>query len=166
MRPVHAAIIRGGTLALAVGAVALASPFASASFGAAGAAANARPRSVTLTFKTRLTKLTAVPVAGQRSRKPRRGDYVVITDQYRAHGRVVGYDIVHCVLATKRSLCFAAVSLPKGQLELQGIGPARGTGDFTIAVVGGTRAYAHASGTATIRSGRRNTGTETFRLRL
>jgi hypothetical protein len=163
VRPVNAALIRGGTLALAAGALALAAPPP----GAASAAPTAKPRSETLSFKTRLTKLTAVPVAGQTSRKPQPGDYVVITDQYRAHGKVVGHDIVHCILATKRtSLCVVAVSLPKGQLELQGIGPGGGTGDFTIAVTGGTRAYAHVSGTATIRSGHHDTGTETFRLRL
>ena len=162
MQPINTAIIRGGTIALAAGACALAVP----SLGTAGATANAKPKSETLSFKTRLTKLTAVPVAGQTSRKPRPGDYVVITDQYLVHGKVVGHDIVHCVLATKRtSLCIAAVSLPKGQLELQGIGPAGGAGHFTIAVTGGTHAYAHVSGTATIRSGAHNTGTETFRLR-
>jgi hypothetical protein len=162
MQPINTTIIRGGTIALAAGACAFAVP----SLGTAGARTNAKPTSETLSFKTRLTKLTAVPVAGQTSRKPRPGDYVVITDQYLAHGKVVGHDIVHCVLATKRtSLCIAAVSLPKGQLELQGIGPAGGTGHFTIAVTGGTRAYAHVTGTATIRSGAHNTGTETFRLR-
>jgi hypothetical protein len=73
---------------------------------------------------------------------------------------------VHCLLATpKKSLCFAAVTLPAGQLELQGIGPAGGSGHFTIAITGGTRAYAGARGTATIISGPRNTGTEIFRIR-
>lgn len=161
MRTINAPVCRG--VALALGAFALAAP----SLGAVSASARTKGSSETLSFKTRLTKLTEVPVAGQTSRKPRPGDYVVITDEYRAHGKVVGHDIVHCVLATKRtSLCSAAVSLPRGQLELQGIGPAGGAGHFTIAVVGGTRAYAHASGTATIRSGAHNTGTETFRLRL
>ena len=172
MRPINARLVRGSKPALAAGALAAAAlavalMLAAPSAGAKRAHATAKPKSVRLSFTTRLTKLTAVPVAGQTSRKPRPGDYVVITDQYLAHGKVVGHDIVHCVLATKRtSLCFAAVTLPKGQLELQGIGPAGGTGDFTIGVVGGTRAYAHASGTSTIRSGPRNTGTETFRLRL
>jgi hypothetical protein len=68
------------------------------------------------------------------------------------------------LVTTKESICFVAVSLPKGQLELQGIGPAGGTGDFTVAVTGGTGAYANARGTATIKSGANNTGTETFHL--
>jgi hypothetical protein len=165
MRPVNGAIIRRGTLAFAAGVLAFAASAGAA--GAAGAVAKPRAASRTLSFKTRLTNLHEIPVVGQTSRKPRPGDHVVITDQYLAHGKVVGHDIVHCLLATKRtSLCSAAVSLPKGQLELQGIGPAGGAGDFTIAVIGGTRAYAHASGTATIRSGPHNTGTEMFRLRL
>jgi hypothetical protein len=162
MRSINAATIRGGALALVIGGV-LAAP----ALGATTATANAAPTSQTLTFKTRLTNIKRVAIPGQRSRRPAVGDSVVITDQYLAGGKVVGHDIVHCILATRRtSLCTAAVSLPKGQLELQGIGPAGGSGDFTIAVTGGTRAYAHATGTATIRSGRHNTGTETFRLRL
>ena len=163
MRPINTAIIRGGTLALALGGCALALP----PLGAASAAANTTPRSETLTFKTRLTNVKRVPLPGQTSHKPAVGDSVVITDQYLTRGKVVGHDIVHCILATKRtSLCSVAVALPKGQLQLQGIGPAGASGHFTIAVTGGTRAYAHASGTATIRSGAHNTGTETFRLRL
>ena len=163
MRPIKTAIIRAGTPALAFGGCALVAP----SLGAASAAASTTPKSETLTFKTRLTNVKRVPIPGQTSRKPEVGDSVVITDQYLARGKVVGHDIVRCILATKRtSLCSAAVALPKGQLQLQGIGPAGASGHFTIAVTGGTRAYAHASGTATIRSGPHNAGTETFRLRL
>jgi hypothetical protein len=121
---------------------------------------------VTLRFATKLTKLTPVPVSGQASATPQPGDYVVITDDYLKNGKVVGHDLVHCILVTtEHSLCFAAVDLPGGQLELQGIGPAGGSGNFTIAVTGGTGRYAHARGTAQIISGPNNTGTEIFRLR-
>jgi hypothetical protein len=121
---------------------------------------------VTLRFATKLTKLTPVPVSGQASATPQPGDYVVITDHYLKNGKVVGHDLVHCILVTtEHSLCFAAVDLPGGQLELQGIGPAGGSGNFTIAVTGGTGRYANARGTAQIISGPNNTGTEIFRLR-
>jgi hypothetical protein len=141
-------------VALALGATAI---------WANSAAAITKPQ--TLSYTTRLTKLTEVPVSGQTSHAPQPGDYVVITDEYLKNGKVVGTDLVHCILiTTKASLCFGAVSLPKGQLELQGIGPAGGTGNFTIAVTGGTGAYANARGTATIVSGANNTGTETFHL--
>jgi hypothetical protein len=133
---------------------------------AAAPAAAALKKPVTLRFATKLGKITEVPVSGQTSDKPQPGDYVVITDDYLRGGKVVGHDIVHCILATtEHSLCFAAVDLPGGQLELQGIGPAGGSGNFTIAVTGGTGRYANARGTAQIISGPNNTGTEIFRLR-
>lgn len=119
----------------------------------------------TLTYQTRLTSLTPVPVAGQGTASPQAGDYVVITDSYTRHGKRAGFDEVHCTLITlQASLCQVAVSLRGGQLELQGIGPAGGTGHFTVAVTGGTGLYANARGTATIVSGADNTGTETFHL--
>lgn len=119
----------------------------------------------TMTYSTKLTTLTPVPVAGQTSSASQPGDYVVITDSYSQGGKAKGTDVVHCMLVTtKESICFVAVSLPKGQIELQGIGPAGGTGDFTVAVTGGTGVYANARGTATIKSGAHNTGTETFHL--
>jgi hypothetical protein len=131
---------------------------------APSAGAIAKPQ--TLRFTTKLTSLTPVPIAGQTSAAPTPGDYTVITDDYLLGGKVVGHDVVHCVLITlKESLCTIAVSLPKGQIELQGIGPGGGTGHFTIAVVGGTGAYANARGTVTFTSGPNNTGTEVFRLR-
>ena len=127
--------------------------------------ATALTKPQTLTYSTKLTALTPVPVAGQTSSASQPGDYVVITDSYSQGGKSVGTDVVHCMLVTtKESICFVAVSLPRGQLELQGIGPAGGTGDFTVAVTGGTGAYANARGTATIKSGANNTGTETFHL--
>jgi hypothetical protein len=147
-------IALGLTAALAAAAVAAAP---------AGAALH---KPVTLRFATKLTKLTPVPVSGQTSAAPQPGDYVVITDDYLRNGKVVGHDLVHCILVTtEHSLCFAAVDLPGGQLELQGIGPAGGAGNFTIAVTGGTGRYANARGTAQIISGPHNTGTEIFRLR-
>lgn len=146
-------------MAIAVGAVG-----ASTVVGQApNASALTKPQ--TLTYKTKLTTLTPVPVAGQTSSASQPGDYVVITDSYSQRGKAAGTDVVHCVLVTtKESICFVAVALHKGQLELQGIGPAGGTGDFTVAVTGGTGAYANARGTATIKSGAHNTGTETFHL--
>lgn len=135
---------------------------------AAPAAQAHKPKRVTLTYTTKLTSLTRVPVAGQASATPVPGDYVVITDEYRnARGRVVGTDVVHCTLiTTEKSLCNMAVQLPKGQLELQGIGPAGGAGDFTVAIIGGTGAYAGARGEASFKSGPDDTGTETFRILL
>jgi hypothetical protein len=89
-----------------------------------------KPKHLTLSYETKLTSLTPVPISGQTSEAPAPGDYVVITDEYlNAKGKVVGTDVVHCILiTTKQSLCNVAVQLPKGQLELQGIGPAGGTG--------------------------------------
>jgi hypothetical protein len=145
--------------------VPLAGALVAAAVLAAPAAATLH-KPVTLRFATKLAKLTPVPVSGQTSAAPQPGDYVVITDDYLRDGKVVGHDIVHCILATtEHSLCFAAVDLPGGQLELQGIGPAGGSGNFTIAVTGGTGRYANARGTAQIISGPNNTGTEIFRLR-
>jgi hypothetical protein len=127
--------------------------------------AGALTKPQTLNYSTKLTALTPVPVAGQTSSASQPGDYVVITDSYSQGGKTVGTDVVHCMLVTtKQSICFVAVALPKGQIELQGIGPAGGTGDFTVAVTGGTGAYANARGTATIKSGAHNSGTETFHL--
>jgi hypothetical protein len=145
-------------------ALVLATALAAAVAAAPASAALTKP--VTLRFATKLGKLTEVPVSGQTSAQPQPGDYVVITDDYLKGGKVVGHDLVHCILVTtEHSLCFAAVDLPGGQLELQGIGPAGGSGDFTIAVTGGTGRYANARGTAQIISGPNNTGTEIFRLR-
>ncbi|HEX4219213.1 MAG TPA: hypothetical protein VHZ02_12625 [Acidimicrobiales bacterium] len=137
--------------------------FATLVLPAPSAGALTKPQ--TLTYTTKLLTLTPVPVAGQTSSASQPGDYVVITDSYLQGGKQVGTDDVHCILiTTKQSLCFVAVALPKGQIELQGIGPAGGTGDFTVAVTGGTGAYANARGTATIKSGANNTGTESFHL--
>jgi hypothetical protein len=156
-RPVKShRIALGLTAALAAAVVAV----------AAAPAGAVLKKPVTLRFATKLTKLTPVPVSGQTSAAPQPGDYVVITDDYLKNGKVVGHDLVHCILVTtEHSLCFAAVDLPGGQLELQGIGPAGGSGNFTIAVTGGTGRYANARGTAQIISGPNNTGTEIFRLR-
>jgi hypothetical protein len=125
-----------------------------------------KPKHLTLSYETKLTSLTPVPISGQTSEAPAPGDYVVITDEYlNAKGNVVGTDVVHCILiTTKQSLCNVAVQLPKGQLELQGIGPAGGTGDFVVGIIGGTGAYRHARGQARIKSGANNTGTETFHV--
>jgi hypothetical protein len=120
----------------------------------------------TLRFQTKLTSLTPVPVSGQTSAAPQPGDYTVITDDYLRNGKVVGHDVVHCVLVTlTSSLCNISVSLPRGDIEAQGRGPGGGTGRFTVAVVGGTGAYANARGTVTFASGPDNTGTEVFHLR-
>jgi hypothetical protein len=145
-------------------ALALAGALVTTAVAAAPAAAIDKP--VTLRFATKLNSITRVPVSGQTSATPQPGDYVVITDDYLRNGKVVGRDLVHCILVTtEHSLCFGAVELPGGQLELQGIGPAGGAGHFTIAVTGGTGHYANARGTAEIISGPDNTGTEIFRLR-
>lgn len=141
---------------------------AAAALIAAPAAQAHKPKRITLSYTTKLTSLTPVPISGQTSDTPVPGDYVVITDEYLdKKGKVVGHDVVHCILiTTKQSLCNVAVQLPKGQLELQGIGPAGGTGDFVVAIIGGTGAYAGARGEARIKSGANDTGTETFHIIL
>lgn len=146
----------------------LAAALAAFALTIAPAAEAHKPKRITLSYETKLTSLVPVPISGQASDAPVPGDYVVITDEYlNAKGKVVGTDVVHCILiTTKQSLCNVAVQLPKGQLELQGIGPAGGTGDFVVAIIGGTGAYRSARGQARIKSGANNTGTETFHIIL
>lgn len=121
--------------------------------------------SKTLTFKTVESSFTAVPVSGQSSATPQPGDYVVITDNFMDGNKVVGHDNVHCTLiTTKSSLCNIGVQLPKGELTLQGIGPAGGTGSFSVAITGGTGSYDHARGTVHFRSTGSKTGMEVFHI--
>lgn len=128
--------------------------------GSAGAA-----KRQTLTFTTVETSFHAIPISGQTSSSPVPGDYVVVTDKYLQHGRVVGGDKVHCVLiTTKASLCYAGVTLSQGELTLQGIGPPGAQGSFNLAITGGTASFATARGQVHFRSGAHNTGTESFSI--
>lgn len=133
--------------------------------GVCGCSSSGGGDSKTLTFKTVESSFTAVPVLGQRSAASRPGDYVVITDKFMQDGKVVGHDNVHCTLiTTKSSLCEIGVQLEKGELTLQGIGPAGGSGSFSVAITGGTGSYEHARGTVHFRSTGAKTGVETFHI--
>lgn len=158
MRPSHL-LQRSARAAALSGVAVLAGALVAACSSSASAA------STTLTYKTVEASFSAIPIAGQTSQQPQPGDYVVITDNYLQDGKIVGTDNVHCVLITAASsLCYIGVKLPKGELTLQGIGPAGGTGDFYVAITGGTGDYKSARGEAHFSSGKGNTGTETFTL--
>ena len=84
------------------------------------------------------------------------GNQILTTDDvYRQAGKV-GHDATVCQImadldqAGARFQCVATVSLPEGQLTVQGLATLTETGNqpFTLAITGGTGAYNGARGTA------------------
>jgi hypothetical protein len=90
---------------------------------------------------------------------PSLGDYFVFSDNVLQNGKKVGTDGGTCTivnLSTKlvRAQCLVTVSLPNGDLTVQGIAifpianvPSKPN---TLAITGGTRAYRTAQGDATV----------------
>ena len=86
------------------------------------------------------------------------GNQILTTDDVYRHARKVGHDATVCQVmadlgrAGARFQCAATVSLPEGQLTVQGLATLTETGNqpFTLAITGGTGAYRTAHGQAQI----------------
>lgn len=86
------------------------------------------------------------------------GNQLLTTDDVYRHARKVGHDATVCQVmadlgqAGARFQCVATVSLPEGQLTVQGLATLTETGNqpFTLAITGGTGAYRTAHGQARV----------------
>ena len=86
------------------------------------------------------------------------GNQLLTTDDVYRHARKIGHDATVCQVmadlgrAGARFQCVATVSLPEGQLTVQGLATLTETGNqpFTLAITGGTGAYRTAHGQAQI----------------
>ena len=86
------------------------------------------------------------------------GNQILTTDDIYRHARKVGHDATVCQVmadlgqAGARFQCVATVSLPEGQLTVQGLATLTETGNqpFTLAITGGTGAYRTAHGQAQV----------------
>lgn len=86
------------------------------------------------------------------------GNQLLTTDDVYRHARKIGHDATICQVmadlgrAGARFQCVATVSLPEGQLTVQGLATLTETGSqpFTLAITGGTGAYRTAHGQARI----------------
>jgi hypothetical protein len=82
------------------------------------------------------------------------GNQFLTTDDVYRQGRKVGHDATICQIvadfrqAGARFQCVATVSLPEGELTVQGLAtlPKAGSQPFTLAITGGTGAYRTAHG--------------------
>lgn len=119
----------------------------------AATSAGASAPTITLTAVTTHESLLNLGAAAD----PTGNQFVSAHDLYRG-GRKVGVDGASCQIidvvqsGELRSQCVATVSLPKGQLTAQGLPTFEeaGTRPFTLAITGGTGAYAAAGGQVTV----------------
>lgn len=81
------------------------------------------------------------------------GDSFIFSEQLTQNGKKTGYDHIVCTHAadwpSSAESCTGTVALANGTLQLAGLSK---QGPFSVAVVGGTGAYAGARGTARITS--------------
>jgi hypothetical protein len=81
------------------------------------------------------------------------GDEFIFSEQLLQSGKQVGYDHIVCTHAadwpTSAESCTGTVVLANGTLQLAGLSR---RGPFSVAIVGGTKAYAGARGTANVTS--------------
>lgn len=117
-----------------------------AAIAGAGSAGGKTPKhSVTLKLTSKLDQASGVDNAPA-GRSP--GDVLIFTEKlFDVHGKPAGSDAATCTqLFDQRMLCTGVYVLQKGQIMVQLIQPGP-TGTYSQAIVGGTGAYAGASGT-------------------
>lgn len=141
----HKAIL-GATIAVALAAGGAAAALASP------AAATSNHRSQTIHLVAKQTQATLLVLAAPGHGPV--GNQILTTDDVYRHARKVGHDAGVCQVvadlgqAGARFQCVATVSLPEGQLTVQGLPTLTETGTrpFALAITGGTGAYRTAHG--------------------
>ena len=144
--------MRNKTVAIAAAAV-LVGATAGVTLNASAAPPTPPPLTVTAT-----TTHEALLVLNSTPRVPTGNQFVSAHDLYRGQHKI-GADGASCqvidVVAPERLRvqCVASLSLPTGQLTAQGLTVVdeAGTTPFTLAITGGTGAYADAHGLVTVR---------------
>jgi hypothetical protein len=119
----------------------------------AAAAPGASSRTKTMTFVTKSTSFDVVdnaPAGAPETLSP--GDLFIESEALSSKGRKVGRsDILSVAMGGQRVKSLATATLREGTIEFGGTIPR--SDSFTLAITGGTGAYANARGTAAITSG-------------
>jgi hypothetical protein len=92
---------------------------------------------------------TTIRVVQKRTSIHAMGNVITITDDLFSHGTKIGRDQIACVTTGPGTFyeCYASSLLPQGQIEGQAAIDPIHSHRFTVAIVGGTGAYATARGT-------------------